>query len=139
MSGRVIRYHTKNYQKYLYFPKKLTLFRTRYKQIWYLWCHFGDMMSPESQGVLKFLKKETQAAIERKDWAIIRSHVVAPFVACLAHYCVACEVTQRHYSPSAGTRRFNSSNQLVTTCNSLTSESSKSGLSTRKRPSGATS
>jgi hypothetical protein len=29
-------------------------------------------MSPENQGVFKFLKKETQAAIERKDWATIR-------------------------------------------------------------------
>jgi hypothetical protein len=42
----LIRFHTENCQKYLYFRNKLTFIRTRYRQNQHLWCHFGDKMSP---------------------------------------------------------------------------------------------
>ncbi len=45
--GYLIRFHTKNSQKYLYFRKKLTFIRTRYRQNQHLWCQNGVIMSPE--------------------------------------------------------------------------------------------
>ena len=45
--------------KYLYFRKKLTFIRTRYRQNQHLWRHFGDTMSPENQGVFQLLKEMT--------------------------------------------------------------------------------
>ena len=56
-SGYLIRFHTKNSQKYLYFHRKLTFIRTRYRQNWDLWRHFGDIMSPENQSVFQLLKE----------------------------------------------------------------------------------
>jgi len=38
----LIRLHTENFHKYLYFRKEFTFIRTRYIQNQHLWCHFGD-------------------------------------------------------------------------------------------------
>ena len=45
--------------KSLYFHKKLTFFRTRYRQNQHLWRHFGDKMSLENCGVFQFMKEVT--------------------------------------------------------------------------------
>jgi hypothetical protein len=57
-------------KKYLYFRKKSTFIRTRYRQNQHLWCQNGDKMSLENQGVFQLMKKETQPAIAREDWNI---------------------------------------------------------------------
>jgi len=33
--------------------------RTRYRQNWYMWCHFGYIVSLENQGVFQLLKEVT--------------------------------------------------------------------------------
>ena len=56
-SGYLIRLHIENFQKYLYFHKKLTFIRTRHRQNQHLWCHYGDMMSLGNCGVFQLLKE----------------------------------------------------------------------------------
>ncbi len=53
----LIRFHTEIFNKYLYFHKKLTFIRTRYRQNQHLWCQNGDKMSPENLGVFQLLKE----------------------------------------------------------------------------------
>ncbi len=53
----LIRLHTENFHKYLYFRKKLTFIRTRYRQNQCLWCHYGDKESLENQGVFHLFLK----------------------------------------------------------------------------------
>ncbi len=53
----LIRFHIEIFKKYLYFRKKLTFIRTRYRQNQHLWRHFGVIMSLENQGVFQVLKE----------------------------------------------------------------------------------
>jgi len=54
-----IRFSLKIFKIYLYFRKKLTFIRTRYRQNQHLWRQNGDKMSPENQGVFQLLKDVT--------------------------------------------------------------------------------
>jgi len=62
----LIRFHTDNSEKYLYFRKKSIFIRTRYRQNQHLWCQNGNTMSPGNHGVFQLLNEV--AFHEMKGW-----------------------------------------------------------------------
>ncbi len=65
------RFHIEIFNKYLYFRKKLTFNRTRYRQNQHLWSHFRDIMSPENQGVFQLPKELTMLLLCHSSTAFV--------------------------------------------------------------------